>query len=578
MKKFLLLFISAMMAMVSVNAQQTYVWTNATEGNLVSKSDAFTATYTAKTTDVLNISSPEVFASVECNGETYGYKVVYGTETGAYKYSFNVEAGQTVTFKSDMWMNPGTKVYITEGKLVLQETSVSPAAKTTFPWSTQGMVTVNFNKFVTATNAYIQVANGTAKNQKFNVDDARLGGSSALSCNITNALNEAYAAGMKAGDSFLLKFEGVQDEDKEKYKTTGVLSLTYKVPEQQGHLVSATTANGETTLDELYTFKSFFDPEGTDGYFVFEFSTNIKEIGGERGGAVLSMGNLDQITDGKYYSQALPYTIEENKIFVDARGELRSLARMFPSVDFAEMENETDERFIIDSSHITLSINNVTDTNGNFIYSPAQGSTGTFSYTFNYKEIEDDIVMDGDRPVDAEGSVKEEGSRIQLWIDQEVKSIDGVKLFVKVDNNLGFEVGENEEQIPIYGTAEIIINPENIETLSTDPDDGTVIGFNLPASLKVTMQDGSSSEGANMECTPVVGSTIRLVLQVTTTNGMPHDLVINYIYKEDLTTGIDNVNDNLNPNLNGVAYNIIGQRVKADAKGLVIINGKKVVK
>lgn len=578
MKKFLLLFISALMAIVSVNAQQTYVWTNATEGNLVSKSDAFTATYTAKTTDVLNISSPEVFASVECNGETYGYKVVYGTETGAYKYSFNVEEGQTVTFKSDMWMNPGTRVYITEGVLKLAVTNINPGTQgQPFPWSSQGMVTVNFNKFVTATKAYIQCP--ALQNKQFNVDDARLGGSSSLSCNITNALNEAYEAGLQPNMPVLVKFEGIKDEDKVAYAGTGVLTLTYLAPKQQGRLVSATTNDGKTALDGTYTFKSYFDTEEKDGLFVFEFSTNIKQIGDAGlgvGGAVLSMGNLDQITEGRYYSKALPYEIKENKIIVDARGELRSLARMFPSVDFTE--EETDERFIIDNTHINLALNNVVDTNGNFIYSSAQGSTGTFSYTFNYYEIEDNIVMDGDREEDKEGSVKEEGSRIQLWIDQEVKKIDGVKVYVKVDNNQGYEVGENEEQIPIYGTAEIIINPEDIKTLSTDPDDGTVIGFNLPASLKVTMQDGSSSEGANMECTPVVGSTIRLVLQVTTTNGMPHDLVINYIYKEDLTTGIDNVNDNLNPNLNGVAYNIIGQRVKADTKGIVIINGKKVVK
>lgn len=576
MKKILLLFISALMAIVSVNAEKTYVWTDATEGNLVSSSDAFTATYTAKTTDVLNISSPEVFASVECNGETYGYKVVYGTNNGAYKYTFNVEAGQTVTFKSNMWMNLGTRVYITEGVQKLTMINLSPGSQSqAFPWNTQGMVTVNFNMFVTATKAYIQCP--SLQNKQFNVDDARLGGSSALSCNITNALNEAYEAGLKQGMPVLVKFEGIKDEDGAKYAGTGVLTITYSAPQQQGRLVSATTNDGKTALDGIYTFKSYFDTEEKDGLFVFEFSTNIKQIGDAGlglGGAVLSMGNLDQITEGRYYSQALPYEIKDNKIIVDARGVLRSLARMFPSVDFSEMSGETDERFVIDNTHIHFVLNNVKDTNGNFIYSPAQGSTGTFSYTFNYTEIVDNIAMDGDRSEDQKGSVKEEGSRIQLWIDQELKKIDGVKVYVKVDNHQG--VDENEQ--PIYGTAEIIINPENIETLSSDPVEGTVIGFSLPSSLKVTMTDESANEGQTMECEPVKGTNIRIVLQVTTTNGMPHDLVIDYIYKEKTTDGIESITPDTNHNGNGVVYNMLGQQVDANSKGIVITNGKKVVR
>lgn len=561
--------IMMMMVSLNANAAKTYVWTDAPEGNLVSTSDAFTATFTATKDDELHISSPEAFASVECEGVTYNFKVVYGTETGAYKYTFDVKAGQVVTIKSDMYMNPGTRVYITQGKITLKESSITPAPGP-FTWSGQGAVTVNFNKAVTATKVVLRCP--SLQNKEFNCDQAMLGGSNTLSCNITSALNQAYAEGLKAGQPIIVKFEGIKDEDNAQYAGTGTLMITYTAPQQQGTLVSATTDGGKTNLNGEYTFWSFFDPEKEDGLFVFEFSTEIQQIGGGNGSAVLSMGNLDQMAEGRFYNEELPYTIEGKKVIVDARrSKLRSLARMFPSVDFAAEAEGQDERFIIDTEHINLAICNVIDKNGNFIYSPAQGSTGTFSYTFKYKEIEDNISMDGNRPEDMEGQPKQEGSEVQLWIDQELKSVDGVLLYVKVDNNQDVD----EEGNQIYGTGQVAISKDDIGIISSDPDEGTVLGFNLPSSLNVTAIDASSSEGETMICSPVVGQPIRLVLQVTTTNGMPHDLVINYGYKKEIATAISEV-----PALNTqstAVYNLAGQRVNANTKGIVIINNKKVI-
>lgn len=44
------------------------------------------------------------------------------------------------------------------------------------------------------------------------------------------------------------------------------------------------------------------------------------------------------------------------------------------------------------------------------------------------------------------------------------------------------------------------------------------------------------------------------------------------------TTGIDNVNANENGNLNSNLYNIAGKQVSNDYKGMVIVNGKKIIK
>lgn len=563
----LLLFTLAMLFAVNVNAATQNVTLQSGKNTIsCNPNDTFVATFTTTKTDVIQIGST-IQATVNYDGENIASKYLPGSLSGAYQYKFDMEAGKTITVTFNSLSTIET-IYVTEGKVTLKEETITPSTSTKFSWATQGQVDVSFNKPLTASKAVVKCP--TLQNKEFNCDNLMLGGSNILSCNITDALNQAYEAGLKEGQPFLVVFSNVIDEDKEKYAGTGTFQLTYITPKQQARMVSATT-NG-ASIDGGYTFMSFFDPEEEDGRFVFEFTDDLASNGGSSFSATLSMGNLDQIAEGRYYSENLDYTIDGNKIIVETRGKLRSLARMFPSVDFAaEAEGEQDERFIIDTEHISLAIKNIEDKNGNFVFSPGQGTTGSFTYTFQYKEIEDDISMDGNRSEDMEGQPKQEGSEVQLWVDQELKSVDGVLLYVKVDNNQGVD----EEGNQIYGTGQVAISKNDIKILSSDPDEGTVLGFNLPASLNVTVTDGSSSEGATMTCSPVVGQPIRLVLQVTTTNGMPHDLVINYGYKKEIATAISEV-----PALNTqstAVYNLAGQRVNANTKGIVIINNKKVI-
>lgn len=574
MKKFLHFILLTIMMMVSANTfAANYTWTDAPEGNLVSSADGFTATYTAKTTDVLNIGAPEVFTSVECNGETYSYKVVYGTETGAYKYSFNVKAGDVVTIKSDFWMNPGARVFISEGVLKLTMTNLSPGEQgKPFPWSTQGMVTVNFNKGVSASKVYILCP--TLGNKTFdNVDDARLGGGSALSCDITNALESAYEAGLKPNMPFYLKFEGVKDEDGAKLADTGVLQLMYITPQQQGRLVSATVA-GKPLAG--YKFLSWFPTDEEEGLFVFEFSKEVAPLTGESY-VELQFGNPDLITSGQYYTETLPCKVDGKTLTVDARGKLRSLTRLFPSVDFSALEEagESEGYFEFNTSYIGMQLKNIKDTQGNPMYSSDLGSVGSYSYTFAYEEIKDDIVMDGDRPEDYENCIKESGSTVQLWVNQQLKSVDGVTVYIQVDNGLGTDP-ETEEQL--YTTGQINIAKADIKIISSDPSDGTVLGFTLPE-LKAMVLEGGEVESGEPQMKPyeaASGTKIRIVLMVTTMNGMPHDLEVNYYNKENPTaiTAPEALTTSKPQNL---TFNLAGQKVGAGYRGIVIKNGKKVI-
>lgn len=555
------------MAVSAIANAANYVWVAGDEGNLIPSMGAFTATYTVSADNVVYIYSPGVFTSVECNGEVINYEYNAANPKGAYIYTHKeAKAGQVITVTCDFWMNAGTKVYISEGFTPLKSVSLSPSQHgETLSWRTQGMVTVNFNKKVSATSAYVQCP--SLSNAKFSVDDLRLSGNNALSCNITTALNSAYEAGLMAGQPFLVKFEGVKDEDGNLYNNTGILTITYITPQPQGTLVSATVGGGKSLNG--YKFLSWFPADETEGYFVFEFSTELGDIKGESG-VEITIGNPDLMMDGKFYRENLPVTVDGKKLYVDARGKLRSLARMFPSVDFGSEGDSGQGFFDFNTDNMSMQLKNIFDKNGNPMLSQGQGSVGSFTYTFPYEDIEDEIVMDGNRTEDAEGSAKSDGSEIQLWIDQQVKSIDGVRLYIQVDN--GSRDADTQEVI--YATGEVSISKTDIQILSSAKDE-TIIGFTLPELKAKVLEGGEVENPQEKEYNAAPGTTIRLVLQVTTANGMPHDLVINYIY--DCTNGITEIS-NVKSNSDCI-YNLSGQRITSPRHGMpYIINGKKYVK
>lgn len=559
----------ALMTSVSAFAVDELTWV---EGkNLVSSNNAFVATFTVTKTDRIYISAPQTFTSVECNGVTYDYKVVYGTEEGAYKYEFDAVEGQVITMKSDFWMSPGSYVYITQGYLKLMPVTFTPAQGNGFNWEGQGMVTVSFNKACTATKACVKIPSLGMK--EYAVDQVMLGGSNMLSCSVTNALDQAYNDGLLAGQPFLVVFDGIKDSDKNLYAGTGNLMVNYIAPKQQGRILSATVEDGKSI--DGYEFKSWFPADDVAGLFVFEFSKEIYTGKDKNTSVELTIGNLDQQSEGRFYRETMKYTIEGSKIIVDARGKLRSLSRMFPSVDFeTEAEEGVDERFEINTGFIYMALNNIYDKDGNPMYSTGQGSIGTYSFTLPYKEIVDLIACEGDRAEDQDGNVKKGGDEVRVWIDQTLKSKDGVTVYFNMyDERLG--VDENEK--PIYAQGMVQIPASEILTVEEDEVEGSILSFNIPELKGSFDVIGGDGENINItDCAPAEGSPLRVILQVTTKEGMPHDLVFSYIYSE--TAGIQNVTAS---DIRGsrVAYNLAGQRVNAaSAKGIVIMNGKKIIK
>lgn len=518
-------------------------------------------TYTVKNTGKVLLEAAQVFAEVSCNGTTYTHSWVPGSTHGNYHYEVEAQAGQTIKVYDGFFMNSGTSLWITEmgtGPVPVNVQSVSPAQGAVFTWNQAGMMSVTFNKVVTMSGIKLLTPDNTA------YDVSEIYVSNTISCNIKSALESAFADGKLAqGQTFRIRIEGICDiNDKTNlYAKTGILSITYVAPALQGVMTDA-KVNGYTLSEggmNTYSVLSFYDPDGEDGLFVFTFDKGVKSVAAVK----LRMGDLDRSTEGLYYEKEAPYSIQENKILVDLRGELRSYARLFPGVDLEAAGVLSEAAF----QTINLSLAQVIDINGNTMASPGIGTVGSYSFNMGFKEIEDDIVMDGDREEDMEGRVKEENSRVQLWIDQQVKSIDGVSVFYQVP-----DIGQEGDSV--YVQCEARIPAASIETLMSDPLDGTVLGFNMPAEFKGKVDVGGQQQDSYAE----KGSTLRVQLSVKTMNGMPHDLVINYFYKED-TTGICELPREEKASERQAIYNLQGQRVlDTNCRGVYIIGGKKVLR
>lgn len=529
--------------------------------NTILENVSVNGTYTVKQTGKVVIETMQQNFTITCAGVTAEPKTVY-IDSYNTRYDVQAKAGDVISITASFCL--GNKLRITElgeGQINILPVATTPAANTTFVWNTSGMVTVQFNTPVTATNATV-----TCGGKSYSVDNFRVN-AQFVSFNITSAINAAYEAGTATeGKNMTIRITGIADlyDSTNKYAGTGNYIFAYKTPHQQGTLLSA-TVNGQELQQGVnnYTFLSFYAPDNQDGIFTFEFSKPVKSI--EH--ATLNMGNLDQATAGKYYYEEIEdVTIDGNKVIVDVRGMLRSYARMFPSVDISQETTNPDERGYVNYNNINLAITNVIDENDNTMYSSAQGSVGSFSYTFNYEEIVDNIAMDGDNI--QEGEAVKCGQEIRLWVDQKVKSINGIKVSYKIPQGAldeetaakGMQRAEEIEgdDLPDYETVTVNLDMSNVR-IEDDPT-GCVVVFNIPSEMKYAVE----------------AEQVRVVVGVTTTNGMPHDLVINFFY-ESVPTAINAITT-ANPDAASAAYNLAGQRVNSDAKGIIITNGKKIIK
>lgn len=454
------------------------------------------ATFTAPKDCNVRIEAADIY-TVTYNSTQIAYKYTPTSAHYPYVYEVNdVKTGDVITMTSGFVLNDGIFVsVITAGEVIPVElVSTVPEANQTFTWDRAGQVTLGFNKPV-AFGAIKLSAGG----KMYDVDEI-MGGSS-LSFNVTEALNTALTAGtLQPGDNFQIVVRGLYDaEDKKNlYNKTGTLQVTYKAPYPQGNLMSATVGEG-LPLASGYTFLSYFSPDEKDGLFTFEFDEEVMSVSE----VILTMGNLDLFAQGRYHRSDVPFSIDGKKIIVDARGTLRTLKTLFPAV--VEQEPEEGEEinegiFDFDTEHITLSLSNVIDIHGNPFRCYGEGSVGSYSYIFNYKELIDDVSMDGDNI--AEGDDVQAGQEVRLWLSNPTIKFDGIQVtyFVNVTN-------PDDEAEDFQEPRTVVLTDY---TITPDPYEGIIIAFTMP-----------EMEGL------VNGTTITVSLHnAQSADGLPHDLYL----------------------------------------------------
>lgn len=466
-------------------------------GNNSFPSMSVNATFTATEDCNVSIEAAAIY-TVKHEGTEIAYKYTPSSLHFSYVYEIkDVKTGDVITMQHGFVLTPGIYVSTYTGAVIpVEMTGVTPAADEVFSWSRAGQVSIGFNKEV----AFDAIQLVAGKNM-YDVDEIQAGTS--IGFNITNALNNALHSGaIQPGDKFSIAISNLRDakDATNLYNGHGRLVITYQAPYPQAPLTSVTVGEGRH-LDGSYTFLSYYSPEEKDGLFVFEFGEQVKSVDD----VALTMGNLDLVSAGKYHRSSVPFTIDGNKILVDARGTLRTLKILFPAVVEEEpVEGEEINEGIgeYDTEHIALSLTNVIDIHGNPFLSGGSGSVGSYAYIMNYKELVDDASIDGDNI--AEGDEVKGGQEIRLWLSNPNIKFKGIEVtyFVSVTN-------PDDEAEAMQEPRTVVVTDY---TTTPDPYEGIVISFNLP-----------DLEGI------VAGTTVTATLyEASSPDGMPHDLHIEF--------------------------------------------------
>lgn len=503
--------------------------------------------FTCTTGGKVLIEAMEIW-KISYEGQTYEQNYVPGS---VYPYTYeisDVKPGAEISIKSDFTWRTDGKVRITvyAGAVPVELYAVTPAMGKTFDWNTTGMISLNFNKNVVVSKVMLLAGDYAGE-----VDELRLGTS--VSFYITNALNTAINEGhVKAGDKFQVAISGLRDaeDDTNLYNGNGRLLLDYVVPSAQHKFVSATVGENmlSYTQTNTYKFLSYYDPEEADGLFVFEFDGPVGKVGA----VTLIMGNLDLDSQGKYHRSQMPYTIEGNKVLVDARGTLRSLAVLFPAM--VEDESGEGEEGVssmlgtFDTEHLTIALTNVLDTEGNAFVSDNAGSIGSYYFVMGYEEIIDEAFMDGDNK--QEGDEVVAGEDISLWVSNADLKFDGIEIIYRVEVPTQDEVEEGT----VYSEPRTVI--VNDYTVEPDMLEGAILTFTMPELPGI--MDGSNIRVA--------------LLNARSSDGMPHYLYINFV-SPSTATGIAAMSGAVRQD--GKIYRLDGVQMTGKLPaGIYVRNGK----
>lgn len=485
----------------------------------------YKASFTAPKTGVLTMSSTTTddlapYSDAAC---TQSVSCTKNTQYGAHTYDMNVEEGVTYYFFSSFVMNSNTTVRITmPGKQEITLESSSPAIGGTFNVSNGGQISFNFSKAVAYTGATITIGTKTQA-----LDG--LVSSSSIFFNSTkeliwDALNDGT---LKPGDTFTITLNGVcmASDSNILYDGTGTLVADFIVGKMPITLVSTENTTGE--------FLSYYTTDNAKGIVKFTFSGKVNP---EKLTAVIKYGNVDKDPDGGYYYETLTPEISDdgNTVIVNLQGKRRKVADMI----------STDDTY----NTISLGITGVLDEDGNYAYSASSGSLGSYWYNYDYKEINAKVFADF---TPAAGSVITTSTQnLEIWVtDENMLTYDGIEFAYDAASSNARSASKETILVTDY-------------TKEADPEDNTATILTVPVPDAVKTAKNIVVSFRNLQCADGTdySSTLRAEYNVADPSGI-----------EEIENGELKVE-------NTPCYNVSGQRISASAKGIIIRNGKKMVR
>ncbi len=335
-----------------------------------------TAQYTPSEDGVLTVTSTgsdllAPFSDEACTTQLDYTSLSGETATGAYYryYSIDVTAGQTIYFKYNGINTVNVTLSMSTGKS-LTFIATSPVPGSTIMCTSTSQVSFSFDKPVECSKVEI-VTSKTSKIIDFNRSANK------VFFEVKEPINALMKAGSLAeGEEFSIRLTGVTSTDDSSISVTdcsieganasvdanGVVTAKFICGAQPVSLVS------NSNFSNTHSFKSFWTKGDADGIVTLTFSGDIK-VGAEN--VKITYGDTSSGSEASTkYTEVPPFTVSGNTLTIDFTDKERTPETMLGTTT----QYET----------VMLRVSNVTDLNGNPVYSDANGSRGSFTVNFPY--------------------------------------------------------------------------------------------------------------------------------------------------------------------------------------------------
>lgn len=368
-------------------------------------------------------------------------EVNYDNYFGDKQYHFDVTEGTTYYFYLDFSMNACTFRLSMDSGEGIQIAKCTPEEGSIFSVSGGGLISVQFNRAVQMDGQARVIAGEKEASVAVN------GQTNIYSMEIKEILMNWLTDGTLAGgDKFIVRLFNVAaaDNASQKYGTDGTVEIEYIIGSMPIKLISTENTSG--------VFKSYYMENDPTGIVKLTFDGEV-----ESALASLSFGSTD--VEGDYYTETLTPIVEGNTITIDLTGKTRTPEKMVASGN--------------NYNNVTISIDKVVDTTGQYAYSDQDGAIGSFSFTYDELLVVTADVLCEFAP--APNTSLDGVAQIEIWITDENKlSYDGV-LFqygLEKENLTNEVVVENslitKEADPEFEGAAILYVPVPNEVLSGD--------------------------------------------------------------------------------------------------------------